>query len=52
MSNLFAINEKVQSALEKIFQQHRLVFWYDDKAEMTGLFEDIYAQTQNSSRTA
>ncbi|MDD4821061.1 MAG: BREX-1 system phosphatase PglZ type A [Bacteroidales bacterium] len=41
MSNLFAINEKVQSALEKIFQQHRLVFWYDDKAEMTGLFEDI-----------
>jgi len=41
MSELFAINEKVQSALEKIFQQHRLVFWYDDKAEMSELFENI-----------
>lgn len=41
MSELFAINEKVQSALEKIFQQHRLVFWYDDKAEMSELFDNI-----------
>ena len=41
MSELFTINEKVQAALEKIFQQHRLVFWYDDKAEMSELFESI-----------
>jgi len=41
MSELFTINEKVQSALEKIFQQHRLVFWYDDKAEMSELFDNI-----------
>ena len=41
MSDLFTINEKVQSALGKIFQQHRLVFWYDEKAEMTELFETI-----------
>ena len=41
MSNLFTINEKLQNALDKIFQQHRIVFWYDDKAEMTELFENI-----------
>ena len=41
MSNLFTINEKLQNALDKIFQQHRIVFWYDDKAEMTQLFEEI-----------
>ena len=41
MSELFTINEKVQAALGKIFQQHRLVFWYDEKAEMTELFETI-----------
>ena len=41
MSDLFTINEKVQSALGKIFQQYRLVFWYDEKAEMTELFETI-----------
>lgn len=41
MSELFTINNKLQAALEKIFQQHRLVFWYDDKAEMSELFESI-----------
>jgi len=41
MTDLFAVNNKVQSALEKLFHQHRLVFWYDDKAEMTGLFESL-----------
>ena len=41
MQDMFTINTKVQSALEKLFQQHRLVFWYDDKAEMTGLFEGL-----------
>lgn len=38
--DMFAINTKVQSALGK-FQQHRLVFWYDDKAEMNTLFESL-----------
>lgn len=41
MSDLFAINNRVNEALEKLFQHHRLVFWYDDKAEMTGLFESL-----------
>ena len=41
MSELFTINNKLQAALEKIFQQHRLVFWYDDKAEMSELFDSI-----------
>ena len=41
MNNLFSINNKVQAALEKLFQQHRLVFWYDDKAEMTDLFNSL-----------
>lgn len=41
MSELFTINNKLQAALEKIFQQHRIVFWYDDKAEMSELFENI-----------
>ena len=41
MSDLFSINTKVSGALEKLFEQHRLVFWYDDKAEMTGLFESL-----------
>ena len=38
---MFTINTKVQAALEKLFQQHRLVFWYDDKTEMTGLFNSL-----------
>lgn len=25
--------------MEKLFLQHRLLFWYNDKAEMTTLFE-------------
>ncbi len=41
MADLFSINTKVADALGKLFQQHRLVFWYDDKAEMTGLFESL-----------
>lgn len=41
MADIFTINNKVQAALEKLFQQHRLVFWYDDKAEMTALFESL-----------
>ena len=41
MSELFTINNKLQAALEKLFQQHRLIFWYDDKAEMSELFEEI-----------
>jgi len=41
MQDLFTINTKVQAALEKLFQQYRLIFWYDDKAEMTGLFQSL-----------
>ena len=41
MQDLFSINIKVQAALEKLFQQHRLLFWYDDKIEMTELFNNI-----------
>jgi len=41
MNDMFTINTKVQSALEKLFQQYRLVFWYDDKAEITSLFNSL-----------
>lgn len=41
MNELFTINSKVQAALEKLFQQYRIVFWYDEKAEMTGLFSSL-----------
>ena len=41
MQDLFTINEKVQNALEKLFQKHRLVFWYDGNAEMKSLFESL-----------
>jgi uncharacterized protein (TIGR02687 family) len=41
MSELSTINNKVQAALEKLFQQHRLVFWYDEKKEMTDLFNSL-----------
>lgn len=42
MNNLSTINQKVQAALEKLFKQHRLVFWYDEKAEMTDLFDSLH----------
>lgn len=32
---------KIQQALEKLFQQHRLIFWYDDKAEMIESYEAL-----------
>lgn len=41
MQDMFTINAKVQAALEKLFQHHRLVFWYDEKGEMTGLFNSL-----------
>lgn len=41
MKDMFTINSKVQAALEKLFQQYRIVFWYDEKAEMTGLFNSL-----------
>ncbi len=41
MQDLFTINTKVQAALEKLFRQYRLIFWYDDKTEMTGLFQSL-----------
>lgn len=36
-----SIGHKVQAALEKLFQQHRLVFWYDEQGEMQALFEHL-----------
>ena len=42
MSDIFTINTKLKESLEKIFQQHRLVFWYDTNAE----FNDLFASTQ------
>jgi uncharacterized protein (TIGR02687 family) len=41
MQEISTINAKVQAALEKLFHQHRLVFWYDENAEMTSLFNGI-----------
>lgn len=41
MQDLFSVSEKVLTTLEKLFQQHRLVFWYDDRAEMKELFESL-----------
>jgi len=41
MNDMFTINTKVQSALEKLFQQYRLVVWYDEKGEMTSLFNSL-----------
>ena len=38
---LSTINNRVQTALENLFQQHRLVFWYDEKADMTDLFNSL-----------
>lgn len=42
MPDIFTINTKLKESLEKIFQQHRLVFWYDANAE----FNDLFASTQ------
>jgi uncharacterized protein (TIGR02687 family) len=41
MENSSKANNKVQAVLEKLFSQHRLVFWYDDTAEMTELFQSL-----------
>ena len=41
MENSSKVNNKVQAVLEKLFSQHRLVFWYDEKAEMTELFQEL-----------
>ena len=42
MPDIFTINTKLKESLEKIFQQHRLVFWYDTNAE----FSDLFNSTQ------
>ena len=38
MPDIFTINSKLKESLEKIFQQHRLVFWYDTNSEFIDLF--------------
>lgn len=44
MPDIFALSNKVEETLKKLFRQHRLVFWYDDKAEMTELFQSLSMQ--------
>lgn len=41
MQDLFTLNTKVQAALEKLLQQNLLLFWHDEKAKMTGLFNSL-----------
>lgn len=41
MAESTAIEQKVKDTLEKLFQQHRILFWYDEKIEMTSLYEAI-----------
>ncbi|MFH0992508.1 MAG: BREX-1 system phosphatase PglZ type A [bacterium] len=38
---MFEVQKKIEDALLKLFQQHRLIFWYDDKADMQKLFESL-----------
>ena len=33
--------EKIKVALEKLFLQHRLVFWYDDEGGMKDIYEKL-----------
>ena len=33
--------ERIKSALEKLFQRYRVVFWYDDSGEMKEVFEQL-----------
>ncbi|WP_216936955.1 MULTISPECIES: BREX-1 system phosphatase PglZ type A [unclassified Acinetobacter] len=32
---------RIQQALSRLFQKHRIVFWYDDKQELRDAFEDL-----------
>jgi len=32
---------KIQSALTKLYQQHRIIFWYDDKQEMLDEYDAL-----------
>jgi hypothetical protein len=35
------VSSRIQSALERLFAKHRVVFWYDDKQELRNEFEDV-----------
>lgn len=35
------MSQQIKTALSKIFEQHRLVFWYSDDAEVQTLFEEV-----------
>src|SRR5690606_16261389 len=35
------MTEKIHNALIQLFEQHRLVFWYDEKAEMPELYSAL-----------
>ncbi len=38
---LFEMQKKIEDALLKLFQQHRLISWHDEKADMQKLFESL-----------
>lgn len=42
------MTDKIHSALTQLFEQHRLVFWYDEKIEMQALFNEL--QLNNVSK--
>ena len=33
--------ERIEEALQKLFQKYRVVFWYDEKKELTEQFQAI-----------
>ena len=35
------MSQQIKTALSKIFEQHRLVFWYSEDAEVRALFEEV-----------
>ena len=34
--------DKVEQALLKLFEKHRIVFWYDDKGEQRQEFDELW----------
>jgi uncharacterized protein (TIGR02687 family) len=42
------MTDKIHNALSQLFEQHRLVFWYDEKVEMQVLFNEL--QLDNVSK--
>jgi len=38
------MNDRIAKALNKLFDRHRIVFWYDTKQELRGDFEALELQ--------